>query len=70
MTAQARLQVLDRALLIDIRDDGSCTAPWCPGAGLTSMRERVAQLGGTLTVRHDGRPSRVAAALPLSGALT
>jgi two-component system NarL family sensor kinase len=34
-------------LRIAVRDDGAATADWLPGVGLTSMRERAEQLGGT-----------------------
>jgi len=34
-------------LRIAVRDGGVATAGWDPGVGLTSMRERAEQLGGT-----------------------
>jgi two-component system, NarL family, sensor kinase len=34
-------------LRIAVRDGGTTTADWVPGVGLTSMRERAEQLGGT-----------------------
>jgi signal transduction histidine kinase len=34
-------------LRIAVRDGGTATADWVPGVGLTSMRERAEQLGGT-----------------------
>ncbi|MDT7581361.1 MAG: two-component system, NarL family, sensor kinase [Pseudonocardiales bacterium] len=34
-------------LRIAVRDGGTTTAEWVPGVGLTSMRERAEQLGGT-----------------------
>jgi signal transduction histidine kinase len=41
----------DGGLDVEVRDDGrGLPADFRPGVGLTSMRERVAELGGTLTV--------------------
>ena len=34
-------------LRIAVRDGGTAPAEWVPGVGLTSMRERAEQLGGT-----------------------
>jgi signal transduction histidine kinase len=42
----ASVAVTDR-LVVDVRDDGPETAAWRPGVGLSSMRERVAELGGS-----------------------
>lgn len=41
------LAVEDDRLLLQVTDDGSSTEPWSAGTGLSSMRERVAELGGT-----------------------
>ncbi len=50
---------------LEIVDDGPADGPWCPGVGLTAMRERAAELGG----RFDAGPSpaggRVHVWLPL-----
>lgn len=37
------------ALVLEVRDTGGRTESWEPGVGLTSMRERAEQLGGTFT---------------------
>jgi signal transduction histidine kinase len=66
------LSYLDQAILLDVRDDGSGFDPTAPapngsggGFGLAGMRERVAALGGTLTVESaPGQGTTVAAALP------
>jgi signal transduction histidine kinase len=56
-------------LELEVTDDGAGALPAVPGGrgvGLTSMRERAEELGGTCTV--DGRPgegTRVAVRLPL-----
>ena len=52
-------------------DDGRSAAAWTPGVGLTAMRERAEELGGSLTRRPDGRRRRrrpcVRHAIPLPG---
>jgi signal transduction histidine kinase len=37
-------------LSVAVRDGGRNGQPWTPGVGLSSMRERAAEVGGTLTV--------------------
>ena len=55
------------ALQIDVRDDGAgLDATIKAGFGLTSMRERVAELGGTLDVTSvQGEGTHIVARLPL-----
>ncbi|WP_328305419.1 sensor histidine kinase [Actinomycetospora sp. NBC_00405] len=57
------------ALELAVTDDGVPPAPstgsWTPGVGLTSMRERVAELGGTLDAGPVRGGGRVTARLPL-----
>ena len=60
--------ISDNAVELAVRDDGGGLNPGrTPGVGLRSMRERAAEVGGTLTV---GSPLEggtvVAARLPLS----
>ncbi|HTJ32868.1 MAG TPA: sensor histidine kinase [Dactylosporangium sp.] len=55
----------DRALRVTVHDDGPATGPWRPGIGLTSMRERVEQIGGSLTVDSGDGGSTVTAEIPL-----
>jgi two-component system, NarL family, sensor kinase len=57
-------------LRLEIRDNGAGPQPdWQPGVGLTSIRERAAELGGSCQVGPDpGNPAgggRVVALLPL-----
>ena len=60
-----RLEVLDGALHVDVRDDGAQTPEWSRGVGLSSMRERAEELGGTLRAGPTPEGGRVQAALPL-----
>lgn len=53
-------------LTVEVVDDGRSTGTWVPGAGITSMRERAALVGGTL-VAGDGR---VLVTIPLSAGVT
>ena len=46
-TAIIELAVEDGRLLLRIADDGTPAEAWRAGTGLSSMRERVAELGGT-----------------------
>jgi two-component system NarL family sensor kinase len=64
-TAAACLSVVDAALVVEVRDGGFGAGAWFPGVGITSMRERAAELGGTLTVEHSAGGTLVRAALPL-----
>jgi len=41
------------------------SAGWQPGVGISSMRERAEELGGTLAIEHAPDGSRVRAVLPL-----
>jgi signal transduction histidine kinase len=55
----------DGALHVSVVDDGTGIPPGRPGTGLTSMRERAEELGGTCTARFSpGRGTRVEAMLP------
>jgi signal transduction histidine kinase len=58
---------LNDALQIEITDDGVGISPsHPPGVGLTSMRERTAELGGTLQVEGVAQSgTRIVARLPL-----
>jgi two-component system, NarL family, sensor kinase len=53
-------------LVLDIRDDGTASAPWKPGVGLTSMRERTAALGGTWSAGPSPSGGYVHVELPLT----
>jgi signal transduction histidine kinase len=72
------LSYLDQAILLDVRDDGSgfdlaasARNGSGGGFGMAGMRERVAALGGTLTVESSpGQGTTVAAALPQGAAVS
>ena len=63
--AAARLAVRDDELVIEVRDRGRANGAWKPGVGLASMRERAAELGGTLATDHSAEGSTIRAVLPL-----
>jgi hypothetical protein len=70
--ANLALRVGDDDLTIDISDNGNPVGEWTPGIGITSMKERASELGGTVTYRSAPTGSTVTAKLPLgsSGAAT
>lgn len=54
-----------RTLLLEIEDDGRGASPLVPGLGLTGMRERVEECGGTLAIdARSGAGVRLRASLP------
>jgi len=58
---------VDHGMCVDVRDDGVGLAEdWRPGVGITSMHERVTELGGELVI-EPSRPhgTRIAAHLPV-----
>ena len=60
-----RLQLVDGRLEVEVRDDGSGIAEGAArGVGLESMRERVAELGGLLTISSSGSGTIVRVELP------
>ena len=63
--AKVALAVSDEILTLEISDNGNAAGRWVPGTGLTSMKERASELGGTLTYRSTPSGSTVTAKLPL-----
>jgi signal transduction histidine kinase len=62
---------IDGDLCLEITDDGANRSvdaglAWQPGVGLASMRERVAEVGGTLQAGPTPTGGRVRASLPLA----
>ncbi|MBD5785376.1 sensor histidine kinase [Cellulosimicrobium terreum] len=66
-TATVTVAVRGPALVAEVHDDGAPAPPtdWQPGVGLTSMRARTEELGGSLEVGATSAGGRVRAALPL-----
>ena len=64
--ARVDLRLNGDSLAIDICDNGRTDAAWVPRVGLTSMKERVDELGGTLSYANTPTGGTVEAQLPLS----
>ncbi|CCG03041.1 sensor histidine kinase [Blastococcus saxobsidens] len=66
-TCAVALEVGERDVAVRVDDDGTgVPADVVPGVGLTSMRERAEEIGGTCTVAaRPGGGTRVSAVLPL-----
>jgi two-component system, NarL family, sensor kinase len=52
-------------LTVTVRDTGSSDGAWVPGVGLASMRERAAEIGGSIDITSNSDGSQVRALLPL-----
>ena len=63
-SAMIRLQCGDR-LEVSVTDDGSADGTWTPGVGLTAMRDRAAELGGSFSAGPSPTGGRVTAWFPL-----
>jgi two-component system NarL family sensor kinase len=63
-SASVRLEPAADGLRLEVTDCGESGA-WRPGVGLSSMRERAVELGGTLEAGPGPAGGRVAALLPL-----
>jgi signal transduction histidine kinase len=57
---------IDSVVRLSIVDDGTPDGSWTPGVGLTSIRKRAAELGGTCTAGPTPAGGRVVAVLPLA----
>ena len=64
-SATVRLGVHSGALVLAVRDDGRSTTEWTPGVGISSMRERALQVGGSLRASATGAGGLVEATIPL-----
>ncbi len=64
--ATVHFELVNAGLLrVVVRDSGAGAGDWPEGVGLRSMRERVEEIGGILTVATGGGNSTVTADLPL-----
>jgi two-component system, NarL family, sensor kinase len=59
------LDLRDGTLHVEVTDTGDTATSWQPGVGLASMRERAAELGGSVTGGGTAHGGRVHATLPL-----
>jgi len=66
-TAAVAARLEGGALRVQVRDDGTGGADPSRGSGLIGLRDRVAALGGTLTVRSEsGAGTVLTAEIPVS----
>ena len=67
--ASACLATDGGSLVVEVRDGGGGEPArlWRPGVGISSMRERAAELGGTLTAGPTAGGWSVRAVIPLPG---
>ncbi|MGH3176018.1 MAG: sensor histidine kinase, partial [Streptosporangiaceae bacterium] len=66
-TAVITLAVRDGELHVAVHDDGvNVGGGWQPGVGLTSIRERAAELGGRCAIQLDRTGGRIDVHLPLA----
>jgi signal transduction histidine kinase len=65
--AHVCVELVERAgvLTVTISDDGPARMPWTAGVGLSGMRERAEELGGTFTAGPAPGGGRVEATYPL-----
>jgi signal transduction histidine kinase len=64
-SAAVEVSVTDGDLRLSVQDDGHHSWSWQPGVGMSSMRERAEQVGGTLTAAPRKGGGRVEAVIPL-----
>ena len=70
-TARIRVEQLASEIEIEVQDDGKGMSDKHTngsGVGLFGMRERAAQLGGSLEIKSNGKGTTVVARLPFSKA--
>ncbi len=63
-TVVVNLWKTDDTLQVAIHDDGVGSPNIVPGIGITGMRERLASVGGELTIRDSGRGFSILAEMP------
>lgn len=65
-SAEVRLGIDGDALVVDVYDAGRSNGVWVAGVGLTSMRERAREVGGSCTAQQTPDGGWVHAVLPLA----
>lgn len=55
----------DGHLVLIVRDQGCHPEPWVPGVGVSSMRERTSEVGGTIELINSPCGATIRATLPL-----
>lgn len=74
-TAKIRLHRSKHEVVLEVEDEGKgipaekldrMTSVGTPGVGITGMKERVRQLGGTLEINSGSTGTRIVACLPIS----
>lgn len=65
-SATVSLTRCDEGLVVEVTDRAGGEQPWRPGVGISSMRERATELGGTLHAGPGTDGGRVVAVLPLT----
>ncbi|RNL77737.1 sensor histidine kinase [Nocardioides marmorisolisilvae] len=63
--AHVSVEVHDGTLVLTVRDDGRNEEDWTPGVGLSSMRERSEQVGGTFRAVATTEGGLVEAVIPV-----
>jgi signal transduction histidine kinase len=69
-TCGITLEVERDVLVLEVTDDGCSRTPWKAGVGLQAMRERAAELGGTLVADATDHGGCVRACFPLAAQAT
>ena len=64
-TAVVRIEADPDCLRVEVRDAGATGPAWVPGVGMASMRERAAEVGGSLVAATTPGGGVVTARLPL-----
>lgn len=64
--ASVVLVLREAGLTVEVQDAGDPGPTWTPGVGMSSMRERAVELGGTFSAGPGPSGGRVCALLPLS----
>jgi two-component system NarL family sensor kinase len=63
---RVRFDTVAGRAVVEVADDAVSDGPWTPGVGTVAMRERVAELGGTLELGPTGAGGRLRAEFPLA----